>query len=302
MIQKNSQNIKKAVFPLAGIGSRFLPVTKASPKEMLPIVDKPLIQYAVEEAMKAGLTEMIFVTSSGKRVIEDHFDSNYELEKKLLEQGKQNLYDLVQTISPPGVHFTYVRQKEALGLGDALLCVRHLIGRESFAVLLADDLIEDKSISCLSNMVKKHEKSECSLVAVQEVPVQEVFKYGIVDISDFESSIAYIRAMVEKPDISKTPSNFAAVGRYIFTPAIFDCLAETQPDHSNEIQLTDAIQKLIMKELVFAYRFDGKRYDCGSKLGYVKATVEYALKHAEVGKLFQEYWLDCLKSIELNND
>jgi UTP--glucose-1-phosphate uridylyltransferase len=294
LVNQYSRHIKKAVFPVAGMGSRFLPVTKANPKEMLPIVDKPLIQYAVEEALKAGLTEMIFVTSSSKRAIEDHFDSYYELEKKLLEQGKQALYEVVRAISPPGIHFTYVRQQEALGLGHALLCARHIVGNEPFAVLLADDLIEDSQYSCLSDMVKKHEESGHSQVAVQAVPVAEVYKYGIVAVSDFEHNIAQIKGMIEKPDVDKAPSNYAAVGRYVFTPEIFTVLAETKADHRHEVQLTDAIQKLIKQQSVDAYRFDGKRYDCGSKLGYVKATVEYALNHPEIGEEFKQYCLSLM--------
>ncbi len=297
------KRIKKAVFPVAGLGLRFLPATKANPKEMLPIVDKPLIQYAVEEALKAGLTEMIFVTSSSKRAIEDHFDGDYELEKRLLEQGKQALYEVVKAISPPGVHFTYVRQQEALGLGHALLCAKHIVGNEPFAVLLADDLIEDSVYPCLSDMVKKHEQSGHSLVAVQEVPPTEVDKYGIVDLAEFSDAenIALIKAIIEKPEIHKAPSNFAAVGRYVFTPEIFNCLEDTSPDHRNEVQLTDAIAKLIKKQPVDAFRFDGKRYDCGSKLGYVKATVEYALKHADIGEAFKEYCFSTFESVYLAN-
>lgn len=284
--------IKKAVFPVAGMGQRFLPATKANPKEMLPIVDKPLIQYAVEEAIKAGLTEMIFVTSSAKRAIEDHFDSYYELEKKLLEQGKEALYELVRAISPPGIHFTYIRQQEALGLGHALLCAKHIVGHEPFAVLLADDLIEDSVFPCLSVMVENYKHMGSSLVAVQEVPEFDVNKYGIIDSESFHGSIAKIRAIIEKPAIHEAPSRFAAVGRYVFTPAIFDFLEKTKPDYRNEVQLTDAISQLIQTETVNAFRFDGKRYDCGSKLGYVKATVEYALKHTEIGESFREYWLE----------
>lgn len=284
--------IKKAVFPVAGMGLRFLPATKANPKEMLPIVDKPLIQYAVEEALKAGLTEMIFVTSSSKRAIEDHFDSYYELEKKLLEQGKQQLYEVVKNIAPEGVHFTYVRQQEALGLGHALLCAKHIVGDEPFAVLLADDLIEDSTSPCLSAMVKQYNHTGHSCVAVQEVPRKEVDKYGIVAIGNFQANLATIHSIIEKPTIDEAPSNFAAVGRYVFTPAIFNYLEETCPDHRGEVQLTDAIAQLIQRESVEAYRFDGKRYDCGSKLGYVKATVEYALKHPEIGDAFKQYWVN----------
>ena len=283
--------VKKAVFPVAGMGLRFLPATKANPKEMLPIVDKPLIQYAVEEALKAGLTDMIFVTNSSKRAIEDHFDSYYELEKKLLEQNKTDLYDLVKAISPEGVHFTYVRQQEALGLGHALLCAKHIIGNDPFAVLLADDLIEETAEHpCLSEMVKQYVMTSRSIVAVQAVPELEVDKYGIVDMAAKEDSLNAIRAIIEKPALHEAPSNLAAVGRYIFTPRIFDYLEQTPKDQRGEIQLTDAIAKLIQHERVDAFTFEGKRYDCGSKLGYVKATIEYALKHPEIGASFKDYW------------
>lgn len=282
--------LKKAVFPVAGMGLRFLPATKANPKEMLPIVDKPLIQYAIEEAIKAGLTEMIFVTSSSKRAIEDHFDRNNELENKLLEKGHQALYDVVKAIAPDNIHFTYVRQHEALGLGHALLCARHVVNQEPFAVLLADDLLEDDEQHCLSEMVKHYEQNERSMVAVQAVSPQDVDKYGIVGIEKFNQNIAPIQSIVEKPSLENAPSYYAAVGRYIFTPEIFNCLDVTSPDHRNEVQVTDAIQTLIHRESVNAFCFTGKRYDCGSKLGYVKATVEYALKHPDIGEAFKSYW------------
>lgn len=283
--------LTKAVFPVAGLGLRFLPATKANPKEMLPIVDKPLIQYAVEEALKAGLTDMIFVTSSSKRAIEDHFDGDYELEKRLLDQGRQALYEVVKAIAPEGIHFTYVRQQEALGLGHALLCARHIVGDEPFAVLLADDLIDDRVFPCLSAMAQHFAHSKNSVVAVQEVPQQDVDKYGIVDVERavFQNSVAAIRQIIEKPTMAEAPSNFAAVGRYVFTPAIFECLEAVLPDCRGEIQLTDAIAQLIQQQTVNAFHFQGKRYDCGSKLGYVKATVEYALQHAEIGEAFNEY-------------
>lgn len=280
--------VKKAIFPVAGMGIRFLPATKASPKEMLPIVDKPLIQYAVEEAIKAGLTEMIFVTSGNKRDIENHFDGHYELEKKLLEQGKQELYDIVQSIAPPGIHFAYVRQREALGLGHAILCAKHVVGQEPFAVLLADDLIDDMISPCLSAMVEQYEQTGHSYVAVQQVPDQDVDKYGIVDVTSFENQTAPIKAIIEKPSLDKAFSNFASIGRYIFTSQIFDCIEKTSPGHNNEIQLPDAIAKLIQQQPVDAFLFHGQRYDCGSKLGYMKANVEYALKHPEIGDAFRE--------------
>lgn len=283
--------LKKAVFPVAGMGMRFLPATKANPKEMLPIVDKPLIQYAIEEAIKAGLTEMIFVTSASKRAIEDHFDRNAELESKLLDKGQQALYEVVKAIAPDNIHFTYVRQHEALGLGHALLCAKHVVNQEPFAVLLADDLLEDDDNEhCLSEMVKHYEKNETSIVAVQAVLPKEVDKYGIVGIEKFHQNIAQIQSIIEKPSLEQAPSHYAAVGRYIFTPEIFNCLDITVPDHRNEIQVTDAIDQLIHRQIVNAFCFTGKRYDCGSKLGYVKATVEYALKHPDIGDAFKEYW------------
>ncbi len=284
--------LKKAVFPVAGMGVRFLPATKANPKEMLPIVDKPLIQYAIEEAIKAGLTEMIFITSSSKRAIEDHFDHNNELEGKLLAKGQQALYDIVKSIAPDNIRFTYVRQHDALGLGHAILCAKHVVNKEPFAVLLADDLLEDSEMHCLSEMVKQYEKNEESIVAVQEVPANDVDKYGIVSIEKFNHKIARIQSIIEKPSLEKAPSRYAAVGRYIFTPEIFDCLEETGPDHRNEVQVTDAIEKLIHRETVNAFCFAGKRYDCGSKIGYMKATVEYALKHSEIGDAFNNYLKD----------
>jgi UTP--glucose-1-phosphate uridylyltransferase len=282
-------SVKKAVFPVAGMGIRFLPATKASPKEMLPVVDKPLIQYAVEEAIKAGLTEMIFVTSGHKRDIEDHFDGYYELERKLLEQGKKKLYDTLQSIAPPGIHFAYVRQREALGLGHALLCAKHVVGQEPFAVLLADDLIDESKTPCLSAMVKQYEQTGHSCMAVQQVPDKDVSKYGIVDVENASNARTVpIKAIIEKPTLEKAFSNFASIGRYLFAPEIFDSIEKTPPDHSNEIQLTGAISELIQQQPVDAFFFHGQRYDCGSKLGYMKANVDYALKHPEIGEAFRE--------------
>ncbi len=281
-------SVKKAVFPVAGMGIRFLPATIASPKEMLPIVDKPLIQYAVEEAIKAGLTEIIFVTNSRKHEIESHFDSHYELEKKLLEQGKKEQYDMLQSIVPPNIHFSYVHQRETLGLGHAILCAKHIVGNEPFAVLLADDLIDDTTSPCLSEIVQQYEQTGHSYVAVQTVPDQDVNKYGIVDVVNTENQKNRIKAIIEKPSLDEAFSNFAAIGRYIFTSEIFDCLEKTSPRCNNEIQLTDAIAKLIHLQPVEAFFFNGQRYDCGSKLGYMKANVEFALRHAEIGPAFHE--------------
>ncbi len=278
----------KAVFPVAGMGTRFFPATKASPKEMLPIVDKPLIQYAVEEAQKAGLTEMILITNADKSTIKNHFDRSEALEKKLLAQGAQDLHDIICSISLPGIRFKYIFQSEARGLGDAILCAKHAIGQEPFVVLLADDLIDDSISPCLSEMIKNYQQTGQACVAVQEVPDKDVSKYGIVDINVFNNNFALINAMIEKPKLHEAFSHYAAIGRYIFTPALFSCLENTLPDHNNELQLTSAISQLIQQQSINAFRFNGKHYDCGSKLGYVKATIEYALRHNEIGKAMRE--------------
>ncbi|MCP0913540.1 MULTISPECIES: UTP--glucose-1-phosphate uridylyltransferase GalU [Legionella] len=281
--------VKKAVFPVAGLGSRFLPATKANPKEMLPIVDKPLIQYAVEEAVRAGMTHMIFITSSSKRSIEDHFDNHFELETRLEEQGKEQLLALVKNISPPGIQFTYVRQNQPLGLGHAILCAEHVVGNEPFAVLLADDLIDDLQSPCLAAMGEYFMQDGDSVIAVQPVPWEDIHQYGVVSLCDHSIHYSAIQSIIEKPSKAQAPSNLAAVGRYIFTPAIFSCLKQTQVDHRGEIQLTDGIQRLLLQKKVHAYLFRGKRYDCGSKLGYLQATVEFGLRHAEIGDAFAAY-------------
>lgn len=281
--------IKKAVFPVAGLGSRFLPVTKATPKEMLPIVDKPLIQYAVEEAVRAGIKHMIFITSSSKRAIEDHFDNHFELETRLEEQGKKELLELVKSVSPTNIQFTYVRQNQPLGLGHAVLCAEHVVGNEPFAVLLADDLIDDNKAPCLSQMVEHFKQDAHSILAVQAVPWEDVHQYGVVSVVDSSQDYTTIQAMIEKPERDKAPSNLAAVGRYIFTPTIFSCLNQTTMDQRGEIQLTDAIRHLLLQEKVSAYQFYGKRYDCGSKLGYLQATVEFGMRHPEIGGAFHNY-------------
>lgn len=281
--------IKKAVFPVAGLGSRFLPATKANPKEMLAVVDKPLIQYAVEEAVKAGMTHMIFITSSSKRAIEDHFDNHFELETRLHEQGKEQLLEVVKSVSPPGIHFTYVRQNQPLGLGHAVLCAEHVVGDEPFAVLLADDLIDDSQMPCLSAMAGHFKRDGNSVLAVQPVPWNDVEQYGVVRLADAGENYSPVVSMIEKPKREAAPSNLAAVGRYIFTPSIFACLRQTAADHRGEIQLTSGIQQLLTEETVQAFQFHGKRYDCGSKLGYLQATVELGMKHAEIGEAFREY-------------
>jgi UTP--glucose-1-phosphate uridylyltransferase len=279
--------VTKAVFPVAGLGTRFLPATKANPKEMLPIVDKPLIQYAVEEAVAAGVTELIFVTSSSKRAIEDHFDSNFELESNLLERGKLELLEIVKGILPEGVSCAYIRQKSPQGLGHAVLCAKQLVGNEPFAVLLADDLIDGGDQSCLQQMATLFEKTQASIIAVEKIAKTETQKYGIVDVGGSEQALATINSIIEKPAPEKAPSDLGVVGRYILTPAIFSLLEKTTQGSGGEIQLTDAIAKLLQKEKVQALRFHGKRYDCGSKLGYLEATVAYALKHPELAHDFK---------------
>lgn len=279
--------ITKAIFPVAGLGTRFLPATKANPKEMLPIVDKPLIQYAVEEAVAAGITELIFVTSSSKRAIEDHFDSNFELEATLEERGKGELLDIVKGILPEGVSCAYIRQKSPQGLGHAVWCARQLVGDEPFAVLLADDLIDGGDISCLQQMVDEFETKQASMVAVQVIDRSETTKYGIVDVPAESGALTVIKDIVEKPLPENAPSNRAVVGRYILTPRIFELLGHTRVGSGGEIQLTDAIAKLLAFESVYAYQFHGKRYDCGSKLGYLEATIAYALKHPELAQDFK---------------
>ncbi len=282
--------ITKAVFPVAGLGTRFLPATKASPKEMLPIVDKPLIQYAVEEAVEAGITQLVFVTSNTKRAIEDHFDKSYELESELEKKGKAEALDLVRNIVPRGVSCVYVRQPEALGLGHAVLCAKPAIGNNPFAVILPDDLIDGNGSGVVSQMVQAYETSGRSQLGVEEVPEQDTGKYGIVKtMADNTGNYSRVEGIIEKPRPGEASSNLAVVGRYILMPAIFDLLETTPKGAGGEIQLTDAISALLELEDVFAFRFDGKRYDCGSKLGYLQATVEYGIKHAEIGDEFQAY-------------
>jgi len=279
--------VTKAVFPVAGLGTRFLPATKANPKEMMPIVDKPLIQYAVEEAVRAGITELIFVTSSSKRAIEDHFDTNYELEANLFERGKHELLEAVRGILPDGVSCAYIRQKSPQGLGHAVLCAKQLVMNEPFAVLLADDLIDGGKSSCLQQMIEVYNQTKNSVIAVERIPLSETKKYGVVDIGDSQALRAPLQAIVEKPNPDNAPSNLGVVGRYILTPRIFSLLEKTTQGSGGEIQLTDAIAKLLKEEPVQALRFEGKRYDCGSKLGYLEATIAYALKHPELAEDFK---------------
>lgn len=283
------QKLRKAVFPVAGMGTRFLPATKANPKEMLPIVDKPLIQYAAEEAIASGISELIFVTSSSKRAIEDHFDKNYEMEDKLERAGKQDLLSIVREVVPEGVSCVYVRQPEALGLGHAVLCAKAVVGNEPFAVILADDLIAVDGPCCLRQMHDIYNIHECSVLGVQEVAPSETDKYGICRAVPMEERLGLLEGIVEKPRPQDAPSNLAVVGRYILTPRIFELLETTSRGAGGEIQLTDAIARLLMEEQVLAYQFTGKRYDCGDKLGYLEATVEYALRHPVLKDDFSRY-------------
>ena len=283
------QQIRKAIFPVAGLGTRFLPATKANPKEMLPIVDKPLIQYAVEEAVAAGITDLIFVTGRTKRSIADHFDKAYELENELLKHNKSSLLGLVQNILPSNVTCIHIRQAEPLGLGHAVLCGRAAVGEEPFAVLLADDLIDDGDQGCLKQMVDIFEDYHGSVIAVENIAKEETDKYGIVSSDEINNQLGKLNGIVEKPEPSKAPSTMAVVGRYILTPEIFNLLENIGAGASGEIQLTDAISELLKKEEVYSLAFEGKRYDCGSKIGYLRATVEYALKHPELKSEFSNY-------------
>ena len=282
----NTKPIKKAIFPVAGLGTRFLPATKASPKEMLPIVDKPLIQYAVEEAIDAGCTEMVFVTGRNKRSIEDHFDKAYELETELAMRHKDKLLEHVRDILPPDITCLYIRQAEALGLGHAVLCARAAVGDEPFAVILADDLI-DAPQGALKQMVDIYKQSGNSVLGVETVDPAQTGSYGIVETEKLKN-FQRITNIVEKPKPAEAPSNLAVVGRYILTPRIFDLLTNLPRGAGGEIQLTDGIARLLDHEFVLAHAFEGTRYDCGSKLGYLEATLAYGLKHPETGAAFRE--------------
>ena len=280
--------LRKAVFPVAGFGSRFLPVTKASPKEMMPVVDKPLIQYAVEEAAAAGITDMIFVTGRNKRAIEDHFDKAYELETELERKGKEALLAQVRSVIPDGVRCVYIRQPEPLGLGHAVLCAQPVVGNDPFAVLLADDLM-DSNPPAMARMAQIYEREGASLLGVEEVPRDQTQSYGIVTIDKLQGDVARIHSIVEKPKPAEAPSNLAVIGRYVLTPRVFDLLAQVTPGAGGEIQLTDAISQLLAHERVLAVRLPGRRFDCGSKLGYLQATLELGLRHPEVGAAFARY-------------
>jgi UTP--glucose-1-phosphate uridylyltransferase len=282
------RKLRKAVFPVAGLGSRFLPVTKASPKEMLPIVDKPLIQYAVEEAAAAGITEMIFVTGRNKRAIEDHFDKAYELETELERKNKDQLLSMVKSVLPEGVRCIYIRQAEPLGLGHAVLVAQPVVGDDPFAVILADDLM-DSQPPAIARMAEIFARENASLLGVEEVPRDQTQSYGIVTIDKMHDDTARIHSIVEKPRPADAPSNLAVIGRYVLTNKVFELLSQVTPGAGGEIQLTDAISKLLSNERVLAVRLPGRRFDCGSKLGYLQATVEYGLRHPEVGAEFTRY-------------
>jgi len=291
------KRIRKAVFPAAGLGTRFLPATKAQPKEMLPLVDKPIIQYGVEEAMASGCDQIIIVTGRGKSAIEDHFDVSYELEKMLEEKKKTDLLTVVRQISDM-IHVAYVRQKEALGLGHAVLMARELVGDEPFAVLLADDVIDAKD-PCLKQMIDVYNETGCSVIATMKIDGPAISSYGVLDAEEvkgnFGGRLFEIKNMVEKPKREDAPSNLAIIGRYVLTAGIFDCLDRTALGTGGELQLTDAIKMLLKTEKVYGYVFEGKRHDAGDKLGFLQATVEYALKRPELGDQFREY----LKSLKL---
>ena len=288
MVSKDNK-VKKAVFPVAGLGTRFLPATKASPKEMLNVVDKPLIQYAAEEAVSAGIDTLIFVTGRNKVSIPNHFDRAYELESELLQKNKNSELELVQNILPSNVNCIYIRQKEALGLGHAVLCAEPAVGNDPFAVILADDLILSRQKSCICQMSDKFKEHEGSIISVQNVDKNNIHKYGVIDGEKINNSDWLLSKIVEKPKASEAPSNMGVVGRYIFNPLIFEYIRKTSKGSGGEIQLTDAIDLMLKKEKVYAYEFEGKRYDCGSKLGFLEATVDYGLNHPELSNDFKKY-------------
>lgn len=289
------KKISKAVFPVAGLGTRFLPATKASPKEMLPVVDKPLIQYAVEEAIAAGITEMIFITGRNKRAIEDHFDKAYELEAELESRNKEDLLTLIRQIKPDHVQCVYVRQSEALGLGHAVLCAERLVQTEPFAVILADDLL-DAEIPVMRQMTELHAHYGSSIIGVEAIRPEQSSSYGVIRGTSIAERVLKLEGIVEKPAPELAPSRMGVVGRYILTPSIFRCLRAIRPGAGGELQLTDAIALLLSSEAVLSYQFKGKRHDCGTRQGYLQATVEFALKHPEVSTEFLRF----LQSLSLN--
>jgi UTP--glucose-1-phosphate uridylyltransferase len=286
-----TKEVRKAVFPAAGLGTRFLPATKALPKEMLPLVDKPIIQYGVEEALASGCDDIIIVTGRGKTVMEDHFDISFELEKTLESRGKKEMLALVHQISQMA-HVSYTRQKEAMGLGHAVLMARELVGDEPFAVILPDDVI-DAEVPCIKQMIEVYEETGCSVLATQVVEGKAISAYGVLDVKPvtgkWKDRLFEVQDMVEKPKLEDAPSNLAIIGRYILTPAIFEMLATTPKGALGELQLTDGIKQLLKKEKVYGFTFEGKRHDAGDKMGFLKATVEFALKRDDLGKEFGEY-------------
>src|SRR5215467_11906831 len=286
-----TMRVRKAVFPAAGLGTRFLPATKAQPKEMFPVVDKPIIQYGVEEVMASGCDQILIITGRGKQAIEDHFDVSYELEKMLEERGKHDLLKIVRQISDM-IYVGYVRQKEALGLGHAVLMARELVGHEPFAVLLADDVV-DARVPCLKQMMEVFKETQCSVIATERVEGKAISSYGVLDVKPVESRfgdrVFEIQNMVEKPKPEEAPSNLAIIGRYILTPAVFDMLVDTQAGTGGELQLTDGMRALLKEEKMYAYVFEGRRHDTGDKLGFLKATVEFALQRPDLGADFRNY-------------
>ena len=291
-----AMKVRKAVFPAAGLGTRFLPATKAQPKEMLPLVDKPIIQYGVEEALSAGCDQIIIITGRGKQAIEDHFDVSYELEKMLEDKKKTELLQIVRQISDM-IHVAYVRQKEALGLGHAVMMARELVGHEPFAVLLADDVV-DAPVPCLKQMMNVFEEKQCSVIATQKIAGKAISAYGVLDVTPvdgYNGRLFEIKNMVEKPKFEEAPSDLAIIGRYILTPTVFQTLSETPLGTGGELQLTDGMRILLKKEKMYAYVYEGRRHDTGDKLGFLKATVEFALKRKDLGDPFREY----LKGLKL---
>ncbi|MBI3592405.1 MAG: UTP--glucose-1-phosphate uridylyltransferase GalU [Nitrospirae bacterium] len=286
------KSIKKAIFPAAGLGTRFLPATKASPKEMMPIVDKPMIQYAVEEAISCGIEEFIIITGKHKRAIEDHFDSAYELEEKLRTAGKKKLLEEINKLSH--INFAYIRQRVALGLGHAILCARPFVRDEPFAVILSDDVV-DPDCLLLKEMIEVYDELKCPVIALEEVPMSEVSRYGVID-GVLDGEVYKIKNLVEKPKPDESPSNLAIIGRYILTPDIFDILQKQKPGAGGEIQLTDALRELLNRRVIYGYLIKGKRYDAGDKLGYLKATVDFALKNKELSEDFRKFLLERIKT------
>ncbi len=287
------RKVRKAVIPAAGLGTRFLPATKAQPKEMLPIVDKPTLQYIIEEAVASGIEEILIITGRNKKSIEDHFDKSVELELELENKGKTELLEIVQNISNM-INIHYIRQKEPRGLGDAIYCARHFIGDEPFAVMLGDDIVDNK-VPCLKQLMDAYDEYRTTILGVQKVAKEDTNKYGIIDAKFIEDRVYKVKDLVEKPDSDKAPSNIAILGRYIITPEIFDILSDLPPGKGDEIQLTDALKELSKKEAMYAYDFEGRRYDVGDKLGFLEATVDFALKRDELKDGFIDYLRDVCK-------